>query len=216
MEFDLFGWPDEGPRLRLDYRRFAYAGKFVTAQTGKAVIRDPDASRPPLDDDRPAPSGGPDSLPPLAEDVVAAVAFNADRTDPSTLWLRYVTVRADRQGEGLGPYLLQRTCEPAAERGFETVRIATNNPFAYEACHKAGFGFTGRETGVAELVLERPAGAPASVSRETYQSGLDRYRGRGRDLDDAERDFLAAREETGAPNCEAFEPSFADDAHSDD
>ncbi|AFK20538.1 N-acetyltransferase [Haloferax mediterranei ATCC 33500] len=214
MEFDLLGWPDDGPRLRLDYRRFAYAGKFVTPKTGKAVLRDPDTPLPPLDDERPAPTGGPDSLPPLSEDVVAAVAFNEDRTDPTTLWLRYVTVRADRKGEGLGPKLLARTCEAAAERGYETVRIATNNPFAYEACHKAGFGFTGRETGVAELVLERPADAPASVSRETYQSGLDRYR--VRDLDDREREFLAAREGTTPPGHEGAGSPSTDDAHSDD
>jgi len=197
MEFDLLGWPEDGPRLRLDYRRFAYAGKFVTAATGKTVLRDPDESLPPLDDDRPAPTGGPDALPPLAEDVVAAVAFNEDRTDPTTLWLRYVTVRRDRRGDGLGPDLLCRTCEAAADRGYETVRIAANNPFAYEACHKAGFGFTGRETGVAELVLERPADAPAAVSRETYQSGLDRYR--DRDLGDPERAFLAEREAAEPP-----------------
>ncbi|ELZ67548.1 hypothetical protein C457_11912 [Haloferax prahovense DSM 18310] len=206
MEFDLLGWPEDGPRLRLDYRRFAYAGKFVTAGTGKTVFRDPDAPLTALDDDRPAPTGGPDSLPPLAEGVVAAVAFNEDRTDPTTLWLRYVTVRRDRRGDGLGPDLLRRTCEAAADRGYETVRIAANNPFAYEACHKAGFGFTGRETGVAELVLERPADVPVAVSRETYQSGLDRYR--ARDLGDPERSFLAARE--GA------EPPGVGGLHSDD
>ncbi|KAB1196009.1 MULTISPECIES: GNAT family N-acetyltransferase [Haloferax] len=197
MEFVVLGWPDDGPRLRLDYRRFAYAGKFVTAQTGKAVLRDDDPL-PPLDDERPSPTGGPDSLPPLAEDVVAAVAFNEDRTDPTTLWIRYVTVRRDRRGAGLGPELLRETADAIAEQGYETVRIATNNPFAYEACHKAGFGWTGRETGMAELVLERPADTPASVSRETYQSGLDRYR--ARDLDDRQRSFLATREGTDPPS----------------
>ncbi|KAB1188192.1 MULTISPECIES: GNAT family N-acetyltransferase [Haloferax] len=200
MDFALLGWPEEGPRLRLDYRRFSYAGKFVTAQTGKTVLRDTETPLPPLDDERPPPTGGPDSLPPLAEDVVAAVAFNEDRTDPTTLWFRYVTVRRDRRGEGLGPELLRRTAEAAASRGYETVRIATNNPFAYEACHKAGFGFTGRETGMAELVLERPAAAPASVSRETYQSGLDRYR--ARDLGEREQAFLAAREGADPPTVE--------------
>ncbi|WP_411966753.1 GNAT family N-acetyltransferase [Haloferax sp. YSSS75] len=196
MDFAVLGWPEDGPRLRLDYRRFAYAGKFVTAQTGKAVLRDDD-SLPPIDDERPPPTGGPESLPPLAEDVVAAVAFNEDRTDDTTLWIRYVTVRRDRRGEGLGPELLRRTADVAATRGYETVRIATNNPFAYEACHKAGFGFTGRETGMAELVLERPADAPVSVSRETYQSGLDRYR--ARNPDDRQRSFLATRDGSDPP-----------------
>ncbi|KTG27244.1 GNAT family N-acetyltransferase [Haloferax profundi] len=196
MEFALLGWPEDGPRLRLDYRRFSYAGKFVTAKTGKTVLRD-DAPLPPLDDERPPPTGGPESLPALAEDVVAAVAFNEDQTDPTTLWFRYVTVRNDRRGEGLGPELLRRTADAAAARGYETVRIATNNPFAYEACHKAGFEFTGRETGMAELVLERPAAEPATVSRETYQSGLDCYR--DRDLGERERSFLAAREGADPP-----------------
>ncbi|SEL60072.1 GNAT family N-acetyltransferase [Haloferax larsenii] len=197
MDFVILGWPEDGPRLRLDYRRFSYAGKFTPPKTGKAVVRDPDGELPPLDDDRPAPSGGPDSLGPLAEDVVAAVAFNEDRTDPTTLWFRYVTVRHDRRGEGLGPEILRKTAEAAADRGYETVRIATNNPFAYEACHKAGFAFTGRETGLAELVLERPAGEPASVSRDQYQSGLDRYR--ARDLGADEEAFLAARDGADPP-----------------
>ncbi|WP_416841140.1 GNAT family N-acetyltransferase [Haloferax sp. DFSO52] len=197
MDFVVLGWPDDGPRLRLDYRRFAYAGKFVTAQTGKAVLRDDEDELQPLDDERPPPTGGPSSLPPLADDVVAAVAFNEDRTDSTTLWIRYVTVRRDRRGEGLGPELLRKTADAAATRGYETVRIATNNPFAYEACHKAGFGFTGRETGMAELVLERPADTPASASRETYQSGLDRYR--ARELDEGQRSFLAAREDADPP-----------------
>ncbi|WP_396612341.1 GNAT family N-acetyltransferase [Haloferax sp. S1W] len=197
MDFAILGWPDDGPRLRLDYRRFSYAGKFTTPKTGKAVICDPDGTLPPLDDDRPAPTGGPDSLGPLAEDIVAAVAFNEDRTDASTLWFRYVTVRHDQRGEGLGPELLRKTADEAAERGYETVRIATNNPFAYEACHKAGFAFTGRETGLAELVLERPAEEPAAVSREQYQSGLDRYR--KRDLSEDEESFLAARAGTDPP-----------------
>ena len=39
MEFALLGWPAADPTLRLDYRRFSYAGKFVTGGTGVASIR---------------------------------------------------------------------------------------------------------------------------------------------------------------------------------
>ena len=37
MEYVVLGWPSDGPTLRLDYRQFAYAGKFVMSNTGKAV-----------------------------------------------------------------------------------------------------------------------------------------------------------------------------------
>ncbi|ERH03826.1 MAG: hypothetical protein J07HR59_00951, partial [Halorubrum sp. J07HR59] len=37
MEFTVLGWPPEAPTLRLDFRTFAYAGKFVMSTTGKAV-----------------------------------------------------------------------------------------------------------------------------------------------------------------------------------
>ncbi|MUV90296.1 GNAT family N-acetyltransferase, partial [Halapricum sp. CBA1109] len=39
MEYALLGWADDGPTLRLDHERFAYAGKFVMSATGKAVAR---------------------------------------------------------------------------------------------------------------------------------------------------------------------------------
>ncbi|MFC7177541.1 GNAT family N-acetyltransferase [Halosegnis marinus] len=139
--------------------------------TGKAVIRGGESD--------------PDSE--FDESVLAAVAFNEDRTDDRTLWLRYVTVRADRRGEGLGPRLCDAVAERALARGYDRVRIAVNNPFAYEALYKAGFGFTGRETGIAELVLERPA----ETSRSRYRDGLDRFR--ERDLGDDERAFLDGR-----------------------
>ena len=159
MEFELLGWPPDGPALRLDYRKFAYAGKFVMTATGKAVARE----------DR----------------VVAAVAFSEDRTDATCLRLRYVTVRADRRGEGIGPRLLRFAAELARERDYTDVRIAANNPLAYEACYRAGFRFTGEETGLAELVL---AYRPDATGCERYQAGFDRYR--TRDLSDAEESFL--------------------------
>lgn len=168
MEFELLGWPPDGPTLRLDHREFAYAGKFVMSATGKAVARE--------------------------VEVVGAVAFSEDRTDPSRLRLRYVTVRGDRRGEGIGPRLLRFTAERARERGYADVRIAVNNPFAYEACYRGGFVFTGTETGLAELVLAyrpergRTGETPPAEGADRYQEGLDRYR--ARDLSAVEESFL--------------------------
>jgi len=183
MEFAFLGWPDDGPTLRLDYQAFAYAGKFVMSNTGKAVARDPDAD-----------TGG------EFADVLGAVAFNADRTDPSTAWLRYVTVREDRKGEEIGPRLCSFVVGRLLER-FKRVTIAVNNPFAYEALYKVGFGFTGEETGIAELVLAYPAG---SRTRENYQSGLECYR--ERELSGEEEAFLAARADADPPDA-VHEPS---------
>jgi len=176
MEYAVCGWPDDGPTLDLDYRVFAYAGKFVMSSTGKAVARKESATETERDDD-----------------IVGAVAFDEDRTDPGTLRLRYITVRADRRGEGIGARLAAFITERALARGYDRVRIAVNNPFAYEALYKAGFGYTGRETGIAELVLDRPIDG----ARSAYQDGLDTYR--ERDLSDAEMDFLASRNESEPP-----------------
>ncbi|WP_433633918.1 GNAT family N-acetyltransferase [Halomicrococcus sp. NG-SE-24] len=175
MEYALLGWPDEGPTLRLDHERFSYAGKFVMSNTGKAVARE-------------EPGGAGDTGGADADEEydrpVAAVAFNEDRTDPTTAWLRYVTVRADRRGEGVGARLAAFATERLRDRGYDRVRIAVNNPFAFHALSKAGFGFTGEETGIAELVLERPG----ERTRETYQAGLDVFR--DRDLSAREESFL--------------------------
>jgi GNAT superfamily N-acetyltransferase len=174
MEIELLGWPPDGPTLRLDHRRFGYAGKFVMSNTGKAVVREERGGDGNEDGDE-------------GEGVIAAVAFNEDRTDPDALWLRYVTVREDRRGEGIGPRLLEFVRDRALERGYERVRIAVNNPFAYEACYRAGFGYTGRRTGIAELVLEHPG----DRSAERYREGLEEFR--ERDLSTAEEAFLDRR-----------------------
>ena len=171
MEYELLGWPPDGPKLRLDYERFSYAGKFVMTNTGKAVARADDG------------------------EIVAAVSFNEDRTDEGTLWLRYVTVDRDRRGEGIGPRLCREVRDRALERGYERLRIAVNNPFAYEAAWKAGFGYTGDETGIAELVLDRPA--PAGCDPDRYRAGLDAFR--ERDLGDPEASFLSERIGSGLP-----------------
>ncbi|USZ68590.1 GNAT family N-acetyltransferase [Halorussus salilacus] len=178
MEYALVGWPDEGPQLRLDHREFSYAGKFVMSNTGKAVARN---------DAGPGRDGG--------DDLVAAVAFNEDRTDPGTAWLRYVTVRDDRRGEGVGARLAAFASDRLEARGYDRVQIAVNNPFAYHALHKAGFGYTGERTGLAELVLARPG----DRARESYQAGLDAYRERD-DLAPEEREFLEAKAGEGPPD----------------
>ncbi|WP_255191065.1 GNAT family N-acetyltransferase [Natronobeatus ordinarius] len=176
MEHEILGWPPDGPKLRLDHERFSYAGKFVMTTTGKAVTREDG-------------------------DVVAAVAFNEDRTDETTLWLRYVTVDRDRRGEGLGPALLRYVRDRALERGYERLRIAVNNPYAYEALHRSGFAYTGETTGIAELVLEYDADGgdrePSPTASERYRAGLEEFR--GRDLTEAERQFLEQRLERGPP-----------------
>ncbi|SFR58740.1 GNAT family N-acetyltransferase [Halogeometricum limi] len=201
MEFVVLGWPDDGPTLRLDYRRFAYAGKFVMSNTGKAVALD-------RWDTMPTQSREYDS------NVVAAVAFNEDRTDETTLWLRYVSVRADRRGESLGPRLCAFVVDAARSERYETLRIAVNNPFAYAALYKVGFAWTGETTGLAELVLERPADAPAPRTRERYQSGLERYR--DRELSDEERTFVDANEGSGPPELLSVLYAVDADAGSDD
>ena len=168
MEYVVLGWPPDGPTLRLDHEVFSYAGKFVMSNTGKAVARDDG-------------------------EVVAAVAFNEDRTDPTTLWLRYVTARDDRRGTGLGPRLARVAVAAGGEQGYNRANIAVNNPFAYQALWKAGFGFTGEETGIAEVVLSTDPDRAAA----TYQAGLDVFR--ERDLTDPEREFLAARADADPP-----------------
>ncbi|GAB7091788.1 GNAT family N-acetyltransferase [Halorubrum luteum] len=197
-EFAIVGWPEEGVTLRLDYRAFAYAGKFVVGTPGKAVLRTADCSGA-------APSWTPDeSLPETVDpdafdrDIIAAVSFSADRTDPACCRLRYVTVHAARRGEGLGPELIARTIPRLGEQGYDRVRIAVNNPFAYEALYKVGFVYTGDRTGIAELVLERPVDVPAARhdDRDRYQSGLDCFR--ERDPPEREAAFLAERN-TGEP-----------------
>ena len=207
MEFALLGFPEDGPTLRLDYRAFAYAGKFVVGATGKAVWRTADGS--PAATDWTPNETLPDSVDPddFDDDVLAAVSFSPDRTEPTVCRLRYVTVHIARRGEGLGPALVRRTVDALAEREaveepgarFDTIRIAVNNPFAYEALYKAGFAFTGRETGVAELVLDRPMDGPSPdhADRNRYQAGLDHYR--ARDLGDPEAAFLSEREGADPP-----------------
>ncbi|GGL21338.1 N-acetyltransferase [Halarchaeum grantii] len=179
MQFAVLGAPPDAPRIRLDWRRFRYAGKFVTRDAGKAVaVEDGVLERA----DWP-----PDARDAEAEGVLGAVSFSPSRDDADTAVLRYVTVRDDRRGDGIGA----RLCAFAADRLLgmhDRVRIDVNNPYAYEAAYKAGFGYTGERVGRHELVLERPCAARAA----NYAAGLDAYR--ERDLTPDEVAFLDARD----------------------
>lgn len=170
MDFAVLGWPPDGPTLRLDHEAFAYAGKFVVSDTGTAVARA---------DGR----------------VHGAVAFSPDRTDADTLKLRYVTVRRDRQGEGIGPRLLRFVADRAADRGFSTVEIAVNNPYAYVAASRAGFAATGETTGVAELVLRD--GADDARIEAAYLAGLATFE--RRDLPAELAAFVERKRAAGLP-----------------
>lgn len=169
MDFAVLGWPPDGPTLDLDHRRFAYAGKFVTPRTGKAVVRS-------------------------EARVVAAVSFNEDRTDPDRLWIRYLTVRRDRRGDGIGPRLAAATVAHASARGYDAVRIAVNNPYAFIALSRAGFGFTGETTGIAELVL-----SSAADRASRFGEALDHFADREH-LSAEERTFVRQQREPGPPD----------------
>ena len=191
VRFEVLGWPADEPTLRLDHREFAYAGKFVLSGTGKAVLR---------------PAPGSDAVTERADgaeydrDLLAAVSFDPDRTDPRCLVLRYVTVRRDRRGEGLGPTLVLALLSRLGGGEFDRVRIAVNNPFAYEALYRAGFAYTGERSGLAEVVLARPIEAPADAGTDRYVAGLDALA--EREVSDDERAFLRERRERGPPEVE--------------
>ena len=195
MEFTVLGAAGTGASCRLDYRAFAYAGKFVTGDTGKAVLETGDGSpaAPEWEPDRPVP----ETVDPADFDgaVLAAVSFSPDRTDPACCRLRYVTVHTARRGEEIGPTLIDRTVRWLADAGYDRVRIAVNNPFAYEALYKCGFAYTGDQTGLAELELARPAATVAAsrADADRYCAGLRRLRDDDTERSNAERAFLRSR-----------------------
>lgn len=196
MEYAFLGNAASGVTLRLDYRAFAYAGKFVVSDTGKAVLRTADGSPavPEWTPDRSLPSTVDPTA--FAADVVAAVSFSPDRTDPDCCRLRYVTVHVARRGEGLGPQLIARTLAALADEGFSVCRIAVNNPFAYAACYDCGFVYTGDQTGIAELELVRSLDetSPASTATDDhYHKGLRAFHNADHELTVAEQRFIHGR-----------------------
>jgi len=211
MEFALLGWAEADPTVRLDYRRFSYAGKFVTGGTGVAVIRGGndgsatatgDNSIDGKSDDTDSLASLPDGVEAddFADGILAAIAFSPDRTDRSTLKIRYLTVRDDCRGDGqqLGPQLVAFLTSKAATAGYDRIAIAVNNVFSYHALYKAGFTYTDRETGLAELVLARPIGEPAVASQSGYQRGLNVFRER-EGLSAAETEFLGDHSDAVPP-----------------
>jgi len=168
VEFELLGFPPDAPTLRLDHERFAYAGKFVLSSTGKAVVRDASES---------VDSGE-------AATLIGAASFSEDRDDPARARIRYVTVREDRRGGGVGPRLLRFTADALGEQ-FAAVAIGVNNPIAYQACYRAGFVWTGRETGMAELLLRYD---PGGATAERYRAGFAVFE--ARDLPEPHRAVL--------------------------
>lgn len=168
MEYRIVGFPAAEPTLDLSHEEFAYAGNFVMTSTGKSVAREDGT-------------------------VVAATAFNADHDDPDTERIRYVTVRENRRGEGIGPRLLRFTAEQLSDRR-PRVTIAVNNPIAYEACYRAGFVSTGEETGIAELELVYDPDGQRSGSQ--YRQGFDVFA--GRDLPPDQQSVLS-RHQDGSP-----------------
>ncbi len=181
MNFELLGHPPDAPTLRLDHERFAYAGKFVMSNTGKAVARDPE--EPPASRDGQTTTAG----------LVGATSFSQDYDDPDRTHIRYVTVREDRRGEGIGPRLLRFTADTLG-RQFESVAIAVNNPIAYQAAYCAGFVWTGRETGMAELLLSYDPGA-GTVDR--YRAGFAVFA--KRDLPDPHQAVVARHADEALP-----------------
>ena len=161
IEHEVVGWSDA--TLELDDTDFAYAGKF-RLPSGKAVTRDTDTG-----------------------DTVAVLSFSPDRADPDGVRVRYFTARDDLRGEGIGSSLLGFASDRLLER-YGTVRISVNNPYAYEAAHKAGFVWTGDTAGLAELVLRKPAEDTDTGTDERYVEGLRRFA--DRDLTDGEEAFV--------------------------
>jgi GNAT superfamily N-acetyltransferase len=172
VELRLLGWPADSPRLALDHERFAYAGNFRTGRTGIAVALDESVEA--GDVGHTADDGG--DTAPADDAIVAAASFDEDRAAENALRVRYVSVRTDWRGEGIGPRLLAFVAERALDAGYDVVRIGVNNPIAYQACYRAGFAFTGEESGMGEVVLSAPATEERDGDR--YRAGLERFVGR--------------------------------------
>lgn len=187
MEYAVIATPDDALGLRLDWERFSYAGKFVMTTTGKAVAVEDGVLK---DSDWP-----PDPREAEADGVVAAVSFNRDRNDAGTAWLRYVTVRGGDRGRGIAPRLCAMTVDwLLSEFSVSRVQIAVNNPYAFDALYKAGFGWTGKKTGLQERVLEFPTPGDRKTQ---YASGLRSYL--DADISEDERDFIKSRISRGPP-----------------
>lgn len=106
--------PGDDPDVELDHGRFPYAGKLTTRDVGLILGRD-------------------------RGEVVAAASYSIDRTDEDRCVIRYIAVRRDRQGEGLGTELLAATPGILFDRRFDSIKMAARSPYALVAAVRAGF-----------------------------------------------------------------------------
>ena len=134
-----------GPPIFLERDKFSYAGKFIRKDTGKILAK----------------SGG---------KIIAAISFSADRNDKEIVWIRYIVVEKNLRGKSVGPKLLSYAVKSLMERA-GLIKIATNNVFAYRALYKSGFEYTGKKTGISELVLEYPR----DQTEEKYLEGIEMF-----------------------------------------
>jgi GNAT superfamily N-acetyltransferase len=146
VRIEIRGTPEGGPPVDLDHNKFRYAGKFNMTTTGKALLFD-------------------------REECGGVISFSTDRSCNNRIWVRYISVRDDYQASGIGPRFLRTTVTELLDHA-QTIRIAVNNPFAYVAAYKAGFVFTGKQTGIAELLLEHPG----TLTIDVYRTGLELFR----------------------------------------
>lgn len=168
MHVEFRGSPSGGPAVSLDHTDFRYAGKFQMTTTGKALLFDSDT-------------------------CMGITAFSTDRTCENRIWLRYVSVHDDYQARGIGPRFLRTTAIELLDQG-ESIRIAVNNPFAYQAAYKAGFVYTRKQTGIAELILEHPG----IRSNETYLEGLNTFQDASH-LSPREQSYIAEKRTKAPP-----------------
>ena len=149
---------EEAISLDLPQEEFAYAGQYRMQRYGKAIL----TRRP--------------ERPTAAAAIIAALTTDRHRIHHDRMVVRTIDVRRAERGNGWGPLLLRSVAHAYSTAGFDTVQINTNNPFAYIAACKAGFGWTGRTTGLAELIMTRPTDRPTRWSRGRFIAGLSLYR----------------------------------------
>lgn len=170
ITYRWLGWADSAPALELPHETFAYAGKFRLPYTGKAVARE------------------------QTETLVGAAAFDEDRGVADALRIRYITVRESHRGQRIGPKLAALVISRAQTRGYTRVRVAVNNPAAYEAMYRAGLGYTGERRNLGELVLETEQG----LTDEDYKTGLEEFAERS--CPDQHRRIINRGQKRGQPD----------------
>jgi predicted acetyltransferase len=149
MEFVVMGDLEGGPSIFLEEKKFSYAGKFVMKDTGKIVGK-------------------------IEGDIIAAASFNFDRTDKKIAWIRCISIRKDKRREGIGHNLILYITKKIVGGVPVCVRVAVNNPIAYDTFYKAGFEYTGNEVGLCELILEYPK----NQTYDMYRKGAEIFENR--------------------------------------